>query len=106
MKACQTTVSPSISTTSTILQINTSSKSAIKIAEEEAKNKKKSAEFFSPQSFLDGIINNSIGVIGFIKEARKVDDAFEKRMEKEKLLAEKVAAEKLDKEKNNKKITK
>jgi hypothetical protein len=54
----------------------------------------KKPAFFSPQSFLDGIVNNGLGVVGFVAEAVNVDDEFKARMEKEKRLAAKVEAAK------------
>jgi len=55
---------------------------------------KKPAKFFSPQSFVDGVVNNAAGVVGFVTVAAKVDDEFEIRMKKEKELEAKVAAAK------------
>jgi hypothetical protein len=60
--------------------------------------KKKPSKFFSPASFVEGIVNNGVGVFGFVSEALKADDEFQKRMEKEKALAAKVAAEKAKKQ--------
>ncbi len=57
------------------------------------------ATFFSPQSFLDGVVNNGVGVVGFITEAVKVDDEFEERMKREAKLAAKVEAAKRAKNK-------
>lgn len=88
VKACQAVVSSPAS--SAILQINTSSKSSV--ASEGAT--KKPSKFFSPASFVEGIINNGAGVIGFLNEARKVDDAFEQRMAKERALNAKIAEKK------------
>lgn len=55
---------------------------------------KKSAEFFSPKSFVDGFVNNALGVAGFVQTAAKADDAFEARMAREAALAAKVKAAK------------
>ena len=57
--------------------------------------KKKSATFFSPQSFVDGFVNNAVGVVGFATTATsKADDEYAKRIAREQALAEKVAARK------------
>ena len=55
---------------------------------------KKPATFFTPASFVEGIVNNAAGVVGFVTVAAKVDDEFETRMKKEAELAAKVAAAK------------
>lgn len=55
---------------------------------------KEKAKFFSPQSFLDGVINNGLGVVGFITESVKVDDEFNERMEREKKLQQKIEEKK------------
>eukprot|EP00607_Mallomonas_marina_P008485 CAMPEP_0182416932 /NCGR_PEP_ID=MMETSP1167-20130531/1335_1 /TAXON_ID=2988 /ORGANISM="Mallomonas Sp, Strain CCMP3275" /LENGTH=194 /DNA_ID=CAMNT_0024590125 /DNA_START=74 /DNA_END=658 /DNA_ORIENTATION=- len=60
---------------------------------------KKSATFFSPKSFVDGVVNNGLGVIGFVGAVADADDEFSQRMAKEKALAEKVAAAKAAKNK-------
>lgn len=54
--------------------------------------KEKSAEFFSPKSFLDGVVNNGLGVVGFVQVALKADDEFDARMKREAELAAKVEA--------------
>ena len=54
----------------------------------------KPSEFFSPKSFAEGVVNNGLGVVGFVRQAMKADDAFEARMERERLLQEKLAARK------------
>lgn len=54
----------------------------------------KSAAFFSPKSFVDGVINNGIGVVGFVSAVAKADDEYSQRIEKEKAMANKVAAAK------------
>ncbi|RYY70019.1 hypothetical protein EON63_23025 [archaeon] len=57
--------------------------------------RKKPSTFFTPASFMEGVVNNGIGVIGFIAEAvGGVDAEFSRRMEREKALAEKVKREK------------
>lgn len=90
VKACQSVVTaPSAST---VLQICVSPKTV------EETNSKKPSKFFSPASFVEGVINNGLGVVGFVMEAKKVDDSFEQRMAKEKALSEKVAAEKARKQ--------
>jgi hypothetical protein len=55
---------------------------------------KEKAKFFSPQSFLDGVINNGLGVVGFITESAKVDGEFNERMEREKKIQEKIEEKK------------
>lgn len=50
---------------------------------------------------MEGVINNGIGVVGFVLTASKVDDEFNKRMEKEAEIAARVAAAKAAK--NNQK---
>eukprot|EP00617_Octactis_speculum_P014121 CAMPEP_0185756632 /NCGR_PEP_ID=MMETSP1174-20130828/15055_1 /TAXON_ID=35687 /ORGANISM="Dictyocha speculum, Strain CCMP1381" /LENGTH=213 /DNA_ID=CAMNT_0028435683 /DNA_START=29 /DNA_END=670 /DNA_ORIENTATION=+ len=55
---------------------------------------KKSSGFFSPQSFVDGFTNNALGMVGFVAEGAKEDDAFSDRMQREKDLMAKVAAKK------------
>ncbi len=84
VKACQTTVTPP--STGDVLFVN------VKPATEEAK--KKPSKFFTPASFIEGVINNGAGVIGFVTEALKVDDEFQARMEREKRLKEKIAEKK------------
>ena len=34
--------------------------------------KKKSAEFFSPMSFVEGVVNNGLGVVGFVQKGLQV----------------------------------
>jgi len=56
---------------------------------------KKPATFFSPASFVEGVVNNAAGVVGFVTvAASKADDEFEARMKREAELAAKVAAAK------------
>lgn len=109
VKACQTIVP----TTPTGVNFAVTVKPAVE---------KKKAAFFSPQSFLDGksvqscnshpyfsllnvkfwlvaahvlgVVNNGLGVVGFISEASKVDDEFKERMEREARIAAKVEAAK------------
>lgn len=38
---------------------------------------KEKAAFFSPKSFADGVWNNGLGVVGFVKEAGESMDLFE-----------------------------
>jgi hypothetical protein len=54
--------------------------------------KKGAAEFFSPKSFVEGIVNNGLGVVGFVQVALKADDEFDARMKREADLAAKVEA--------------
>lgn len=56
--------------------------------------KKKPAKFFSPASFVEGVINNGLGVVGFVTEALNVDDEFEERMRREQEQQAKLAARK------------
>lgn len=90
VKACQAAIAPSSLGSGSILRINTSSKASLG---QEAE-KKKPSKFFSPASFVEGVINNGLGVIGFLKEAKKVDSAYERRIQREKELQERVAARK------------
>ena len=59
---------------------------------------KKSSGFFSPQSFVDGIVNNGLGVVGFVKEGAQAGDEFSVRMDREAKLAAIVARKKAEKE--------
>lgn len=95
VKACQSVVSAPSS--SSVLQISVSPKTA-----EDSASSKKPSKFFSPASFVEGVINNGLGVVGFVMEAKKVDNSFEQRMAKEKALLEKVAAEKARKQNEGK----
>jgi ferredoxin len=56
--------------------------------------KEKPAKFFTPKSFAEGVVNNALGVYGFVTVAAKADDEFNERMRKEKELEEKVKARK------------
>ena len=85
VKACQTTV-PSLSAGDTAVTITV--KEIIKAPE------KAPSKFFSPKSFVEGVVNNGLGVVGFVKVALEADDEFTARMKKEAILAEKVAAAK------------
>lgn len=57
---------------------------------------KRSSSFFSPQSFVDGVVNNGLGVVGFVAEGAKAGDEFSVRMEREAKLAEIVARKKAE----------
>ena len=59
---------------------------------------KKSSGFFSPQSFVDGVVNNGLGVVGFVKEGAQASDEFSVRMDREAKLAAIVARKKAEKE--------
>jgi len=65
---------------------------------------RKSSGFFSPQSFVDGVVNNGLGVVGFVAEGAKAGDEFSVRMEREAKLAEIVARKKAEKDKVLRKI--
>lgn len=72
---------------------------------------KKSAEFFSPMSFVEGVVNNGLGVVGFVQKGLQVrifafqiififiqaDDEFDSRMKREADLAARVEARKRSK---------
>mmetsp|Transcript_50782 Transcript_50782/g.94954 ORF Transcript_50782/g.94954 Transcript_50782/m.94954 type:complete len:725 (+) Transcript_50782:76-2250(+) len=49
------------------------------------------AAFFTPKSFADGVVNNGLGVVGFVKEAFGADPDFKVRMEREKVVEELLA---------------
>ena len=49
------------------------------------------AAFFTPKSFADGVVNNGLGVVGFVKEAFGADPDFKVRMERERLVEELLA---------------
>lgn len=56
---------------------------------------KKASKFFSPASFVEGVINNGVGVVGFVTTAAgKADNEYAARIAKEAALAEKVALRK------------
>ena len=61
---------------------------------------KKSSGFFSPQSFVDGVVNNGLGVVGFVAEGAKAGDEYSVRMEREAKLKEIVERKKREKETN------
>jgi ferredoxin len=61
------------------------------------KNKKKNAGFFTPASFVEGVVNNGLGVVGFVDKCSKADAGFDERMERERKLAELVAKKKAQK---------
>jgi len=79
IKTCQTTIPPTTPGTNYAVTV---------------KPFKEKAKFFSPQSFLDGVINNGLGVVGFITESAKVDGEFNERMEREKKIQEKIEEKK------------
>ena len=79
IKTCQTTIPPTVPGTNFAVTV---------------KPFKEKAKFFSPQSFLDGVINNGLGVVGFITESAKVDGEFNERMEREKKLQQKIEEKK------------
>ena len=58
------------------------------------KFRKKPAKFFSPKSFAEGVFNNGLGVVGFVKEGLKSKNDFDNRMNVEEELAARVAAKK------------
>lgn len=58
------------------------------------KFKKRPAKFFSPKSFAEGVFNNGLGVLGFVKEGAKSNNEFVNRMDREDELAARVAARK------------
>ncbi len=60
----------------TKVTVNDPKQNLIKIL---VKPKKKKARFFSPRSFLDGVINNALGMVGFVIEARKARKEFKAR---------------------------
>ena len=86
IKTCQTTIPPVSAGSNYVVTV---------------KPFKEKAKFFSPQSFLDGVVNNGLGVVGFVLEASKADNEFNARMEKEKALLEKLEAKKRLKEAEN-----
>ncbi|CAK9050676.1 Protochlorophyllide reductase A [Durusdinium trenchii] len=49
------------------------------------------AAFFTPKSFADGVVNNGLGMVGFVKEAFGADPDFQVRMEREKKVEELLA---------------
>ncbi|CAJ1387742.1 unnamed protein product, partial [Effrenium voratum] len=53
--------------------------------------KKHNAAFFTPKSFLEGVVNNGLGMVGFAKEAFGADPDFKVRMEREKAVQELLA---------------
>eukprot|EP01036_Dinobryon_divergens_P026727 gene26727-35407_t len=92
VKSCQETVS-AIGNAGEIVRISVKPK---------PETKKKPSQFFSPASFVEGVVNNGLGVIGFVQTASKADDAFNARMEREAALAAKVAANKAKKSQEGK----
>ena len=74
----------------------------IRVREVSASQKgKKPSTFFSPASFVEGVVNNGLGVVGFINEGRKADDEFSVRMEREAKIAALVEAQKKQKAKED-----
>ena len=57
----------------------------------------KSSKFFSPRSFLDGVWNNALGIVGFVGKMTAADKQYQARIAREKALAEKVRLAKLAK---------
>jgi len=55
----------------------------------------KSSKFFSPRSFLDGVWNNLLGMVGFVGQMQKADKQFQARLAREKAIAEKARMKKL-----------
>eukprot|EP00439_Symbiodinium_sp_Y106_P056544 s8327_g7.t3 len=49
------------------------------------------AAFFTPKSFADGVVNNGLGMVGFVKEAFGADPDFKVRMEKERKIEQLLA---------------
>ncbi|CAJ1335235.1 unnamed protein product [Effrenium voratum] len=61
---------------------------------DESYKQQEKAAFFSPKSFLDGVVNNGLGVFGFVKEGLAADPDFQVRMEREKAVQELLAQRK------------
>jgi len=61
------------------------------------KQGKKSSRFFSLRSFYDGFKNNVLGMVGFVREGRKSQSAFDERIANEKKLLEEVKRRKAEK---------
>jgi len=80
--ACQTKIPPQ--------QAGENFEVRVRPVSDEHKNQEKAA-FFSPKSFADGVWNNGLGVVGFVKEAFGADPDFKVRMEREKLVEELLA---------------
>ena len=57
-------------------------------------NVKKPSKFFSPRSFVEGVYNNGLGVIGFVWRGLSENNKFKERMQKEEELKLKVATKK------------
>lgn len=55
---------------------------------------KKGAEFFSPKSFVEGVVNNGLGVVGFVNACANADEAYKVRMAREADIARRVEEEK------------
>ena len=48
-----------------------------------------SSKFFSPRSFLDGVWNNFLGMVGFVGQMRKAEKQYQARLAREKAIADK-----------------
>jgi len=59
---------------------------------------KKPSKFFSPRSFIEGVYNNGLGVIGFVWKGIRENKKFDERMSKEEMLKRKVEELKSKKE--------
>ncbi|GAB5369041.1 hypothetical protein AAMO2058_001371200 [Amorphochlora amoebiformis] len=57
-------------------------------------SKKKPSTFFSPASFVEGVVNNGLGMVGFAQECIGADPDFNVRMQREREIREMVAARK------------
>ena len=57
-----------------------------------------SSKFFSPRSFLDGVWNNALGMVGFVAQMRKADQQYQARLAREKAIAEKAKLKRQEKE--------
>jgi len=75
VKTCQMTI-PSIPR-GEIMRVTVRPAGAVEEVEE------KKVEFFSPKSFLDGVWNNGLGVIGFVMQGLAADEEFDERMARE-----------------------
>uniref|UniRef100_A0A0G4FUS8 2Fe-2S ferredoxin-type domain-containing protein n=1 Tax=Chromera velia CCMP2878 TaxID=1169474 RepID=A0A0G4FUS8_9ALVE len=59
-----------------------------------AKGSKKPSAFFSPASFMEGVVNNGLGVVGFVSQGLQADGEFDERMEMEKEIEKRLAERK------------
>jgi hypothetical protein len=81
IKTCQTTIP----------QLGPGESFNIKVREvASAKNGKAPSTFFSPASFVEGVVNNGLGVVGFVAEGVKAKEEFGVRMDREAEIAAKV----------------